>query len=301
MVASEKLQAVYEMFDERFADVAGDRYIERVYDGGRWLEGPAFHAAFRFVLFSDIPNDRVLRYDEQTGAVDVFNSAAGYANGRTVDAQGRFISCQHGERRVVRHEHDGSTRVLADSFGGEPLNSPNDVAVHPDGSVWFTDPTYGIVSDYEGTQATPRQSARGVYRVNPDTGDISLVLADLDQPNGIAFDERGTTLYVTDSGTPAIWRGAVRDDGALGDVTRIVEADVVYDGIRLDDRGRLWVAASDGVRCHASDGALIGRIPFPDAVANLEFGGPGLNVLYVAATTSLYVLRTTVRGARRAG
>jgi gluconolactonase len=297
MMATDRLAAVYEVFDERFADVSGDHYVERVFDGGRWLEGPAFHPGHRFLLFSDIPNERVLRYDERTRRVDVFDDASGFANGRTVDAQGRFVSCQHGGRRVVRLEHDGSTRVIADGFGGEPLNSPNDVTVHPDGAIWFTDPTYGIMSDYEGRAAVPSQPVRGVYRVDAGTAAISLELGDLDQPNGIAFDAGGRTLYVTDSGSPAIWRADVRTDGTLGGARRLVEADTVYDGIRVDAQGRLWVGATDGVRCHAPDGTLIGRIPLPDTVANLEFGGSRRNVLYITATTSLYILRTTVRGA----
>jgi gluconolactonase len=298
-MAGERLAAVYESFDERFADVGGDHHVERAFDDGRWLEGPAYHPAHRFVLFSDIPNERVLRFDERTRRVDVFDAASGFANGRTVDEQGRFVWCEHGGRRVARLEHDGTTSVVADAFEGLPLNSPNDVAVHGDGSVWFTDPTYGIVSDYEGFAATPQQTVRGVYRVDVD-GAIALRFADLDQPNGIAFSPDGAAVYVTDSGTPAIWRAAVRPDGSAGAPERMAEADVVYDGIRVDARGRLWVAAADGVRCHAADGTLIGRIPLPETVANLEFGGPRRNVLYITATTSLYVLRTTVRGRARA-
>ncbi|MFC8680628.1 SMP-30/gluconolactonase/LRE family protein [Microbacterium ureisolvens] len=284
-MAGERLPAVYEVFDERFADVAGDRYLERVFDDGRWLEGPAYHPAHRIVLFSDIPNERVLRYDERTRRIDVIDTASGYANGRTVDAEGRFISCEHGGRRVVRLEHDGTTGVIADSYGGHPLNSPNDVAVHPDGAIWFTDPTYGIVSDYEGGTAEPRQPVRGVYRVSG--GSTSLEIGALEQPNGIAFGAGGRTVYVTDSGSPAIWRAAVGVDGSAAQPEKIAAADVVYDGIRVDAQGRLWVAAADGVRCHAPDGTLIGRIPLPDAVANLEFGGPQRNVLYITATTSL--------------
>ncbi|MET0736437.1 MAG: SMP-30/gluconolactonase/LRE family protein [Microbacterium sp.] len=298
MRGHERLPAVYEAFEERFADVGGDRQVERVFDDGRWLEGPAFHPAHRIVLFSDIPNDRVLRYDERARRVDVFADGAGYPNGRTVDAEGRFVWCEHAGRRVARLEHDGSTRVLADSYGGSPLNSPNDVTVHPDGAVWFTDPTYGIVSDYEGRAGESQQPVRGVYRIDPKSGEASLALSQLEQPNGIAFAVDGRTVYVTDSGSSSIWRADVRSDGTLGAATRIAEAEAGCDGIRVDVRGRLWVAASDGVRCHApDDGALLGRIALPEAVANLEFGGERRNVLYITATTSLYVLRTTVRGA----
>lgn len=300
-MAGDRLPAVYEALDERFADVAGDHYVECAFDGGRWLEGPAYHPAHRFLLFSDIPNERVLRYDERTRRVDVFDDASGYANGRTVDAHGRFVWCEHGGRRVARLEHDGTTRVVADAFDGRRLNSPNDVAVHPDGAVWFTDPTYGIVSDYEGDEAEPEQPVRGVYRVAGEGGGISLEFDELDQPNGIAFGDGGRAVYITDSGTPAIWRAAVGEEGVADQPVKIAEADVVYDGIRIDTQGRLWVAAADGVRCHAPDGTLIGRIPLPEKVANLEFGGAKRNVMYITATTSLYVLRTTVRGAVRAG
>jgi len=299
-MTTERLAAVYESFDDRFADVGGDRYVECVFDDGRWLEGPAYHPAHRFVLFSDIPNERVLRFDERTRRVDVFDAASGFANGRTVDAQGRFVWCEHGGRRVARLEHDGSTSVVADAYAGVPLNSPNDVAVHRDGSVWFTDPTYGILSDYEGVAAATQQTVRGVYRVDAG-GSIALRIGELDQPNGIAFHPEGTSVYVTDSGTPAIWRAEVRADGSTGAPERLADADVVYDGIRTDALGRLWVAAADGVRCHAADGTLIGRIPLPETVANLEFGGPRRNILYITATSSLYVLRTTVRGRALAG
>ena len=296
-MALDRFPAIYEAFDERFADVAGDRYIERVFADGRWLEGPSYHPAHRFVLFSDIPNERVLRYDEVTGRVDVVATDSGYANGRTVDSEGRFVWCEHGGRRVVRLEHDGAIRVIADAYDGRRLNSPNDVAVHPDGSIWFTDPTYGIHSDYEGLHAEPEQPINGVYRVG-HSGEPTLEIAVLQQPNGIAFGEGGRVVYATDSSAPAIWQAAIAPDGTAGVAERISEADVVYDGIRVDATGRLWVGAGDGVRCHAPDGALIGRIAFPDPVANLTFGGPQRNVLYVTATTSLYVLRTTVTGAR---
>ena len=149
--------------------------VDRLYADGRWLEGPAYHRAGRFVLFSDIPNDRVLRYDEISGRVDVFLAPAGFTNGRTVDRQGRFVTCEHGNRRVTRIEHDGSTKILADAFQGQPLNSPNDVVEHADGSIWFTDPTYGIKTDYEGHQATSAIGSTNVYRWAPSTGELTAV------------------------------------------------------------------------------------------------------------------------------
>ena len=294
MVGSETIPAVYEVLDDRFADVGGDRHLQLLYGDGRWLEGPAYHRAHRFLLFSDIPQDRVLRYDERSARVDVFLEDAGFANGRTVDHEGRFLSCEHGRRRVTRLEHDGSTRVIADSYEGEPLNSPNDVVEHPDGSVWFTDPTYGIRSDYEGYAAEARQPHRGVYRVDPETGGISVQITELDEPNGLAFADEGRVLYVTDSGTPAIWRFEVDADGSIASSRRLADADAGCDGVRLDRAGRLWLAAADGVRCLDPDGTLIGRIPTPEGVSNLEFGGRRRNVLYITATTSLFAIRLNV-------
>lgn len=292
MPAPATIPAVYEAIDPRF-DVHGDRHAVRLFDGGRWLEGPAYHRAHRILLFSDIPNDRILRYDERTGSVDVFLHPAGFANGRTVDAEGRFIWCEHGGRRVVRLEHDGTLGVVADAYDGEPLNSPNDVVVHPDGAIWFTDPTYGIQSDYEGHAAAQRQAHRGVYRVDPRTGDVEARITDLVQPNGLCVADAGRTLFVTDSEAGALWRYAIAEDGTTTTGERISETDAGCDGIRMDAVGRIWLAAHDGVRCHAQDGTLLGRIPFPETVANLEFGGPQRNILYITATTSLYALRTT--------
>ena len=165
---SEFIPAEFVVLDDRFAGTGGDRWLERVFTGGRWLEGPAYSPAGRFLLFSDIPNDRVLRYDEISGRTDVFTAPADFANGRTVDRQGRFVSCEHGARRVTRREHDGSVRVLADRYEGQRLNSPNDVVVAADGAVWFTDPSYGIRSDYEGHQADEEIGGRYVYRLDPD-------------------------------------------------------------------------------------------------------------------------------------
>jgi gluconolactonase len=289
--------AVYEVLDPRFEGIDGDHYWTGLFDDGRWLEGPAYHRAHRILLFSDIPNDRILRFDERTGRVDVFLEPAGFANGRTVDAEGRFVWCEHGGRRVVRLEHDGTLGVVADSFGGERLNSPNDVAVHPDGSVWFTDPTYGIATDYEGHASEQRQPHRGVYRVDAGNGAVEVRITDRVQPNGLCFADGGRTLLVTDSEAGELWRYGLDGGGAVASAERIAQADAGCDGIRLDAAGRIWLAAHDGVRCHAADGTLLGRIPFPETVSNLEFGGPQRNLLYITATTGLWVLRTKVTGA----
>src|ERR1043166_991228 len=183
----------YEVLDERFrACFNRTSHVERLWSGARWTEGPVYFPAGRYTLFSDIPNDRIMRYDETDGSVSVFRTPAGFANGHTVDRQGRLVSCEHGSRRVTRTEHDGSVTLLADRYQGKRFNSPNDVVVHSDGSVWFTDPSYGIDSDYEGHRADSEIGACHVYRVPPDGGDCQIVAADFVRPNGLAFspDER---------------------------------------------------------------------------------------------------------------
>lgn len=294
---SARIPAVFEQEDARFTGIRGDTELRILFDDGRWLEGPAYSPQGRFLLFSDNPNDRVLRYDEVSGRVDVWEHPAGFQNGRTVDRQGRFIACQHGERRVVRREHDGSSTVLADSFDGHRLNSPNDVVAHSDGSVWFTDPSYGILSDYEGHRADEELGSRNVYRWAPDAP-LTVVSDAETQPNGLAFSPDESMLYITDSERRTIVAFDV-ENGSVSNRREFVSSDVVFDGLRIDTAGRLWVAASDGIQIFHPDGALLGRIRLPETAANLEFGGPQRNLLYITATTTLYVLRLTVEGARR--
>nr|WP_294696568.1 SMP-30/gluconolactonase/LRE family protein [uncultured Friedmanniella sp.] len=294
---SDLIPARFEVLDPRFAGIGGDRSVERVFDRGRWLEGPAYSPAGRFLLFSDIPNDRVLRYDEVSGRTDVFQTPADFPNGRTLDRQGRFVSCEHGARRVTRREHDGSVTVLADRWKGQRFNSPNDVVVHSDGSIWFTDPSYGIHSDYEGHRGTSEIGARQVYRLDPATGALDVVAEGFAQPNGLAFSADERRLFVVDSARHTIRRFEV-DGAALRGGEVFAADDLGYDGIRFDDDGRLWGAAHDGVHCYDPDGTLLGKLLLPEIVANLEFGGPQRNHLYLTATTSLYTLRLNVRGAR---
>lgn len=292
---AELIPAQFVVLDERFAGTGGDRSVERVFSGGRWLEGPAYQAAGRFVLFSDIPNDRVLRYDEISGRTDVFLHPANFANGRTVDRQGRFISCEHGARRVTRLEHDGSVSVLADSYHGQRLNSPNDVVEHSDGSVWFTDPSYGIRSDYEGHQSAEEIAGHYVYRINPG-GQLTVVADDFSQPNGLAFSADEQQLFIVDSERSHI-RVFEVDNGTLvgGD---IFAADPQgYDGIRFDSQGRLWGAAYDGLHCYGTDGALLGKLHIPEVTANVVFGGRQRNHLFLTSTSSLYTLRVNFSGA----
>jgi gluconolactonase len=288
------VSAEFEVLDPRFAGTGGDRTVARLFAGGRWLEGPAYHPAGRFVLFSDIPNDRVLRYDEVSERTDVFLTPAGFSNGRTVDRRGRFVTCEHGERRVTRTEHDGSVTVLAASYHQRRLNSPNDVVEHSDGSIWFTDPTYGIHTDYEGHEASSEINSRNVYRIDPDGGNITAVVEDFTQPNGLAFSPDERRLFIVDSQLHHI-RVFNVDHGKLTGGELFCADDKGYDGIRFDHLGRLWGAAHDGLHCYDPDGTLIGKLRLPEITANLTFGGRQRNQLYITSTSSLYSLRVNFR------
>ena len=290
------IPAEFEVLDPRFAGTGGDRSVARLFSGGRWLEGPGYHAAGRFVLFSDIPNDRILRYDEVNERTDVFLTPAGFTNGRTVDRQGRFVTCEHGERRVTRTEHDGSVTALATSYDGRRLNSPNDVVEHSDGSIWFTDPSYGIHTDYEGHEASSEIGSRNVYRLDPENGNLTAVVEDFAQPNGLAFSPDERRLFIVDSELHHI-RVFNADHGAITGGEVFCADDQGYDGIRFDHLGRLWGAAHDGLHCYHPDGSLIGKLHLPEITANLAFGGRQRNHLYITATSSLYGLRVNFRAA----
>jgi gluconolactonase len=292
------IKTEFEVLDERFGRVDGDSIVEVLYSGCRWAEGPAYFPAGRYLVFSDIPNDRMLRWDETTGAVGVFRSPAGYANGHTVDRQGRLISCEQGNRRVTRTEHDGSVTVLADRYQGKRFNSPNDVVERADGSVWFTDPSYGIDSDYEGNQADTEIGACHVYRVEPASGEVGVVADDFVRPNGLVFSLDERQLYIVDTRRKHMRRFDVAEDGTLTGGAVFAECDAgSFDGVRLDSVGRAWVAAHDGLHCFDPDGTLIGKLRLPESVSNLTFGGRKRNHLYITATTSLYSLRVNINGA----
>jgi gluconolactonase len=296
----------YEIRDPRFrACINGNAHVERLWTGGRWCEGPAWFAAGRYLVWSDIPNDRMMRFDETDGSVSVFRQPASNSNGNTVDWQGRLLTCEHLARRVTRTEHDGSVTVLADRFGGRRFNSPNDLVVKSDASVWFTDPPYGILSDYEGRRAEQEIGTCQVYRVGPD-GAVRQMTQDFMKPNGIAFSSDEKTLYVSDTGASHdpdgprhIRRFAVGEDGSLsgGDVFAVCDHGS-FDGFRIDRDGRLWSSAGDGVHCFDPDGTLLGKILIPEVVANVTFGGTKLNRLFICATTSLYSVMLTVNGLR---
>jgi gluconolactonase len=293
----EKVRTRFEVLDERFARVNGDDWMERIFDSGRWTEGPAYVPAGRYLVFSDIPNDRVLRWDETTGAVGVLRQPADHTNGRTLDRLGRLVNCEQGTRRVTRTEHDGSVTVLADRYRGDRFNSPNDVVERSDGSIWFTDPSYGIDSDYEGNRAPAELDGCHVYRIDPD-GDVHRVADDFDRPNGLAFSADEATLYIADSRRKHIRRFTVVDGGALsgGDVFVTCDAGT-FDGLRLDAEGRIWAAAHDGLHCFSPDGTLLGKLHVPEIVSNVTFGGIRRNFLYLTASTSVYGLKVNINGA----
>ena len=296
----------YEVLDEDFRrKIRFSASVERLYTGCRWTEGPAYFPAHRCLIWSDIPNDRMLRFNEADGSVSVFRSPSYYANGNTVDRQGRLVTCEHGGRRVTRTEHDGSITILADRYLGKRLNSPNDVVVKSDGSIWFTDPTYGIDSDYEGHKAEPEQDGSHVYRIDPDGG-ITRVLDDFEKPNGLAFSPDESLLYVADSGATHrpdgprhIRRFRVDEQGGLSGGELFASlTDSLFDGFRLDSDGRVWTSAGTDVHCYEPDGRLTGRIRIGETVANLVFGGPKRNRLFICATSSLYSVIVAVNGAK---
>jgi len=290
----------FEIIRPEFADrILFHAHVERLWTGGRWCEGPAWFAAGRYLVWSDIPNDRMMRFDDTDGSVSVFRQPSQNANGNGIDRQGRLVTCEHLSRRVTRTGHNGSVTVLADRFEGRKFNSPNDVVVRADGSIWFTDPPYGILMDYEGRRADSEIGGCHVYRFDPDTDDVTAVATDYVKPNGLAFSPDEQYLYIADTGRshdpdgPAhIRRHIVSDDGRTlsgGEVFATCSSGM-FDGFRVDRDGYLWSSAGDGVHCLSPDGDLVGKIHIPETVANVCFGGPKLNRLFITATTSLYAV-----------
>ncbi len=267
-----------EAVDPRFLELRiWQSVVQRLWTGGQWLEGPVWFGDGRYLLFSDIPGNRILRWTEETNEVStVFRAPADNANGHTRDRAGRLVSCEHLTRRVTRTEHDGSITVLVDEYDGRPLNAPNDVTVSADGAVWFTDPGWGIINDYEGDRADP-ELPMAVYRIDPDTGETAAVITEMARPNGICFSPDESLLYVVDTGEIRVFDMV---DGLPANGRRFVDmAPGNSDGIRCDTAGNVWSAAAgggagfDGVHCYHPDGTLLGRIVLPEACANLTFGG----------------------------
>jgi gluconolactonase len=289
--------------DPRFQKyVVFNAAIARLYTGSLWAEGPAWNGVGRYVVWSDIPNNCQLRFIEDDARVTTFRQPSGNSNGNTFDFEGRQLSCEHGGRRVARYEHDGRVSTVAERYNGKRLNSPNDIAVHADGSVWFTDPTYGINGDYEGERAESELKP-AVYRVDP-SGRIALATDEVDQPNGICFSPDYKKLYVADTGAPQqtkVWDVA---GAQLRSGKPFVKLDVpgtgqpsAADGIRCDADGNLWCGARPGVQIVAPNGERIGMIRLPEVCANICFGGVRRNRLFMAASQSLYALYVGVRGA----
>lgn len=298
--------AFFEVLDNSFGSfVLGNAPLKQIATGFDWVEGPVWFGDANCLLFSDIPNNRIMRWIPGLGT-SVFREPSNYANGHTRDRQGRLISCEHGARRVTRTAHDGSITVIADSFEGKRLNSPNDVVVKSDGTIWFTDPHYGIMTNYEGYKSQQELPCQ-VYRVDPDAGTIEAVLTDFAGPNGLAFSPDEDRLYVADT-------GAMFDADAerhirvfdVGPDNRLGGGDVFHtissgfaDGFRLDRDGNLWSSAADGVHCINPSGELIGKILVPELVSNVCFGGRAKHQLFITATTSVYMISLNREGVQR--
>lgn len=298
------------VLDQRFAQYKiGNTPIQKLYTGTLWAEGPAWNGQGRCLIWSDIPNNRQMRWLEEDGHVSVFRSPSGNSNGNTFDWEGRQISCEHGNRRVVRYEHNGAVSVLADKWQGKPLNAPNDVVVHPDGGIWFSDPGYGIMVRYEGNKA-PLELKESVYRIDPKTGAMDLVTDSMSKPNGLCFSPDYRKLYIADTGDPKnilVWD--VVDGRTLRNPRQFTSMELpgrghgLADGIRADTDGNIWAGAGwvgpgyDGVHIFAPGGERIGMILLPEICANLCFGGTRRNRLFMAASQSLYAVYVETQGA----
>jgi gluconolactonase len=298
-----------------FPAFAGTMAVERVATGMRWAEGPVYFPAGRYVLFSDIPNNRIMRFSEDDGHLSVYRQPSMNSNGNTIDREGRLITCEHSGRRVTRTELDGSITIIADKYNGKKLNSPNDAVVTSDGAIWFTDPVYGIGGYYEGVKAEPEQEKHNVYRVDPKSGEIRVVVDDFVEPNGITLSPDEKKLYVIDTGftdgpdNPSHIRAfdlnVEQGKVSNGKVFAEMPKPSITDGMRTDREGRIWCSVGwgdpneDGVRCYAPDGNLLGKIHIPETVANLCFGGQQRNRLYICGSTSLYAVYTSAQGSMK--
>ncbi len=299
-----------EVLDKKRFPRQGNAAVERIATGFRWAEGPVYFRDGGYLLWSDIPNNRIMRWLEEDGHVSVFRTPSNYSNGNTRDREGRLVTCEHDTRRVTRTEHDGRITVLAERYQGKRLNAPNDVVVASDGAVWFTDPGYGIDGDYEGHQ-DDFELPGNVYRLDPASGALTVIADDFTRPNGIAFSPDERLLYVVDTGIthggPSHIRRFEVENGKLraGLVFAGSFAPAMTDGIRVDTAGNVWCSfgwadpAEDGVRCYAPDGELIGKIHLPEVCSNVCFGGKKRNRLFMTASTSVYALYLNVNGALR--
>ena len=290
--------------DPRFRRyIVGNTVIRRLHFGTLWAEGPAWNGVGRYLVWSDIPNNVQLRWIEDDARVTTFRAPSGNSNGNTFDFEGRQLSCEHGGRRVVRYEPNGTVTVIAEKYQGKPLNSPNDIVVHPDGGIWFTDPTYGIRGNYEGFKAEP-ELPTCVYRVDPKSAAIDKVSDEMSGPNGICFTPDYRKIYIADTGTGREIRVADVDGRTLRNSRRFVQLDIpgtgapsFADGIRCDVDGNVWAGARPGVQVIAPSGERIGMIRLPETCANICFGGAKRNRLFMTASQSLYAVYVETVGA----
>ncbi len=305
--------AAFELLDPRGASLRlFSACVEQLHTGCQWSEGPVWFGDGRFLLWSDIPNDRILRWDDCTGRVSEFRKPSNNSNGLARDRRGRLLACEHLTRRVTRTEYDGRITVLADGFDGKPLNSPNDITTHSDGSVWFTDPAFGISGDWEGAPAEA-ELPHGVYRIDGTSGKLQMLIDDLQGSNGLAFSPDERTLYVIESRAlphRLIW-AYDHAAGKLSNKRLLIDAEGpgAFDGMAVDVQGNLWcgfgagsepgadAAALDGVRVYDRDGRALAHIHLPERCANVCFGGAKNNRLFMASSHSLYALYVNVRGA----
>lgn len=296
-----------EIIDLAFAKYVDEGVaLEVLHSGQTFTEGPVWFAQDRVLLFSDIPQNRMMRWTESTGEVHDFRSPSGFANGNTLDLEGRLLTCEHGERRVTRTEADGTITVIADRFEGHRFDSPNDVVVKSDGSIWFTDPPYGIIVQGLGTLAESEIGSCNVYRVDPADGRVEMMATGFDMPNGLAFSGDEALLYVADSGRSHgedrphnIRVYTVEEDGSLSGGDILVEVEPGYpDGIRLDVDGNLWVGVNDGVHCYGASGKLLGKIRTPETAANLCFGGSAMDELFITSCSTVYRIKLKIAGVR---
>ena len=302
-----------EVLDKRFKGSPGTGAVERVATGFRWAEGPAYFRGGHYLIFSDIPNNRQMRLLEDDNHLSIFRTPSYNSNGSTTDREGRLITCEHGGRRVVRFEHDGTITIIADQYDGKKLNSPNDVVVASNGSIWFSDPTYGIGGNYEGLKADQEQATHNVYRVDPQTGNVTMVIDDFVQPNGLCFSPDENKLYIIDSGITHGGPAHIRVFDVDLDLGKVSNGKVFAndfapgftDGMRSDVEGNIWCSMGwgdpkeDGVRCYSPAGELLGKIHLPETCANLVFGGRLRNRLYICASTSVYGCYVNTQGAAK--
>lgn len=298
--------AALEIIDNKFKSLTiGAAVLEVLYEDCRWAEGPVWFGDAGHLVWSDIPNNRLLRYIPDVG-VSTFRAPSNYINGNTRDLQGRLLSCSHGARAVLRTELDGTITTLVDSYNGKRLNSPNDVVVKSDGTIWFTDPSYGIDSDYEGYKSEREQPGCYVYRFDPADGSLTVVADDFARPNGLAFSPDESILYISDTGRSHdpdhpthIRQFSVNGAKLTNPGVFTVVDNGASDGFRLDTDGNVWTSAGPGVNVYDSSGDLLGRIKTGHATANVCFGGPRRNRLFITCSQYLMSIYVTATGLQR--